>query len=158
MVCYSYLPSTQSLIQPASFVVIVTITPIYLSAPPYRFTIRQQSLTYVGPLIGSVIGGPLCGRLTDYLSFYLSKRNDGVFEPEMRLPMVTFPMLATIPGLIMFGVGIDRGYHWIVIVIGSSLVAVGLSAIPSALQPYLLDSYYAASLDVFTVGYPTTPP
>lgn len=74
----------------------------------------------------------------------------------MRLPMTSFPMLATVPGLIMFGLGIDRGYHWIVLVIGSSLVALGLSAIPSTLQPYLLDSYYAASLDVFTVRYLTT--
>ena len=138
---------------PYSFVVIVTITPIYLAQPPYLFNTRQQGLTFIGPLIGSLIGGLLCGRLTDYLSCYLCKRNQGVFEPEMRLPMTTLPMLVTVPGLIMFGVGLDNGYHWIVIVIGSSLVATGLSAIPSTLQSYLLDSYYAISLDIFTVRW-----
>ncbi|KFZ23584.1 hypothetical protein V502_01948 [Pseudogymnoascus sp. VKM F-4520 (FW-2644)] len=133
----------------ASFIVIVTITPIVLSSPPYLFTISQQGLTFIGAIIGSVLGGPICGRLVDYLAKHLAKRNGGVFNPEMRLPITVFPMVITAVGLLMFGIGIGKGMHWIVPVIGSGFAAAGLSAIPSILQPYLLDSYYATSLDVF---------
>lgn len=131
---------------------IVTITPIVLSSPPYLFTISQQGLTFIGAIIGSVLGGPICGRLVDYIAKYLAKRNGGVFNPEMRLPITVFPMVITAVGLLMFGIGIGKGMHWIVPVIGSGFAAAGLSAIPSILQPYLLDSYYATSLDVFIVG------
>lgn len=130
----------------------MTVTPIFLRLPPYSFTTSQQGLTFVGPVIGSLLGGILCGKLNDIVIRALSKRNDGIFEPEMRLPVTCVPMVATIVGLLMFGIGIENGDHWIVPVIGSTLVSAGLSAIPSTLQPYLLDSYFAASLDVFTVG------
>jgi hypothetical protein len=129
----------------------VTVTPIYFSLPPYSFTTRQQGLTFIGAVIGSILGGLIVGKLNDIMARILSKRNNGVFEAEMRLPMTTVPMLATITGLVMFGVGVQNGDHWIVPVLGSTFVAVGLSSIPSTLQPYLLDCYFSASLDVFTV-------
>jgi hypothetical protein len=145
------LSCPKTLSHTVSFIIIVTVTPIYFSLPPYSFTSRQQGLTYIGPTVGSVLGGLILGKLNDIVVRILSKRNDGVFEPEMRLPMTTVPMLATITGLIMFGVGVQNGDHWIVPVLGSTFVAVGLASVPSTLQPYLIDSYFPASLDVSTV-------
>lgn len=138
-----------------SFIIIVTATPIYLSKPPYSFTTKQQGLTFIGAAIGAALGGPVIGRLNDTAIRILSRRNNGVFEAEMRLPMTTVPMLTTTAGLILFGVGVQNGDHWIVPVLGSTFVAVGLSSVPSTLQPYLLDNYFPASLDVFTVRYTT---
>ncbi|OAL45661.1 MFS general substrate transporter [Pyrenochaeta sp. DS3sAY3a] len=122
-------------------VVLITLIPVYMGAPPYNFSVGQQGLVFLGPCIGNLIGSLLCGNLNDALARWTSRRNGGVFEPEMRLPVVLFPALLVPTGLLMFGLGVHNGVHWIVPTIGAGLNGVALTGIGSVAQPYMMDAY-----------------
>jgi hypothetical protein len=70
----------------------------------------------------------------------------------MRLPVTIFPALLVPAGLLMFGVGLEHGTHWIVPVIGVGLVGVALTGIGSVIQPYLMDSYSPVLFDCLVVS------
>ncbi|KAH8816731.1 major facilitator superfamily domain-containing protein [Xylogone sp. PMI_703] len=130
-----------------ALIIILSLIPLNLSVPPYNFTTSQIGLTYIANLIGNLIGCYTCGHLGDALAKYSARRNNGVFEPEMRLPLVVIPALAGLAGLLLYGIGIAKGVHWIVPVIGDGLVGVALTGFPSFAQPYLIDSYFPIATD-----------
>jgi MFS family permease len=139
---------------PCSVVILISLIPIYLGEAPYNFTIAQQGLVFVSPCVGNLIGAYCCGYLNDRLSRFSARHNNGVFEPEMRLPVVLIPALFAPAGCLMFGIGIANETHWIVPVIGVGLVGVTLTGIPSLAQPYLMDAYHPIALDILVVGSP----
>ncbi|KAK6373736.1 hypothetical protein LTS17_008229 [Exophiala oligosperma] len=128
-------------------VVLITTIPVYFSAPPYNFGAGQQGLVFLSSCIGNAFGSIFCGYVNDKVSQWSTRRNNGVFEPEMRLPPVIFPAVLVPVGLIMFGVGVNNGIHWIVPVIGVGLVGIALTGIGSIIQPYLMDSYTPVLFD-----------
>lgn len=137
-------------------VVLTSILPLEISAPPYNFSAGQQGLTFIAALIGNAFGSYVGGYCNDLISQRSARKNGGVFEPEMRLPVVIFPGVMVPAGLIMFGVGIHNKSHWILPVFGFGMVAIGLNAIPSVVEPYLLDSYYPVAMETIIVS--STPP
>lgn len=73
------------------------------------------SLLFIGLIVGTLFSEIFCsGRLSDWIVVKLAYRNAGVKTPEMRLWLVYPATLLAAVGLIVWGVSIDRGYHWIV--------------------------------------------
>jgi Na+-transporting NADH:ubiquinone oxidoreductase subunit NqrD len=73
------------------------------------------SLFFIGLIIGTLISEVFfSGSLSDFIVRKLAARNDGVKTPEMRIWLVYPAALLTAIGLIIWGISIDRGYHWIV--------------------------------------------
>lgn len=62
----------------------------------------------------------------------LSKENDNVREPEMRLWLAYPAAVLTAIGLIVWGISVDRGYHWMV---GQVALALCKSNSPSSDGP-----------------------
>lgn len=112
----------------------------------------MQGLTYLAFVLGNIIGAYLCGRCNDLVSRRLARRNHGVFEPEMRLPVVLVPIITTPIGLVLIGVAFEHHWHWIVPCIGFVLVATGFTGIPCISQPYLMDSYFPVAMDCLIVS------
>lgn len=79
-------------------------SPIIFSAPPYLFTASGLGNMLLGPLVGTIIGSAYAGILSDRLVVLLAKRNNGIFEPEMRLHLLLPVYFAMGGGLIIFGV------------------------------------------------------
>lgn len=131
---------------------LLSLLPIYYSAPPYGFSTTSQGLLYLGPSIGAVAGFMAGGWLNDIVSHALTRRNGGVFEPEMRLLNMLVPGIITPVGLIMFGAGVTNHLHWIVPVIGDAFVCCGLAACGAVLQPYFLDSFLPVGTDAMIVS------
>jgi hypothetical protein len=131
------------------------LQPIYL-AEIYHFKAGAQGLTSLGAFVGVNLGALFCGHLNDLLSHRLAKRNQGVFEPEMRIPVIIFPTIIVPLGLILFGVGIKNEWHWIIPVIGAGMVNFGLPALPAIMSPYIMDSYYPLAMDCLIVSSRTT--
>lgn len=52
--------------------------------------------------------------------------------------MVLIPAILCPVGLIMFGIGPDKQLHWIVPVIGSGLVGIGLTGIAAVGEAYIM--------------------
>jgi hypothetical protein len=137
----------------SSVVVLLSLLPLYISLPPYNFSSGQQGLTYLSSVVFVILGALLGGHCNDYLSRRLARRNNGVFEPEMRFPVIIFPMIVVPIGLVLFGVGIDHQWHWIVPVVGAGMVNFGLPAIPGMFSPYIMDAYYPIVMDASIVSY-----
>jgi MFS family permease len=87
----------------------------------YQFEPYQVGLCFVSAIVGSLLGLPAGGHLGDIIAEYLTKRNGGVREPEMRLPAVMVSVITSPLALVLFGVGIEHKLHWICPTIGLGL-------------------------------------
>lgn len=79
----------------------------YLFNPPYNFTAAGVGLMNIAPFIGILPAILVGGYLNDKSIVWLSRRNGGIYEPEMRL-WLALPVAITTPvGILMFGVGLS---------------------------------------------------
>jgi hypothetical protein len=70
--------------------------------PPLRFTEVETGYMYVGPFIGALLGFALVGPLADWSAKWLTKRNNGVYEPEFRIFLVIPQMITGCLGTVPF--------------------------------------------------------
>lgn len=87
----------------------------------YNFQPWQSGLCFISGLIGSVFGVFCGGQVSDLVAQFLTKRNGGIREPEMRLPALTISLVCAPLGLVLYGAGIEKQWHWMVPVIGLGL-------------------------------------
>lgn len=87
-------------------------------ADVYGFASWQSGLCFISGLIGTLLGILFGGKLSDQVADFLTRRNGGIREPEMRLPAMTIGLICTPLGLILYGVGIDNKAHWIMPTLG----------------------------------------
>ncbi|PYH46926.1 putative MFS transporter [Aspergillus saccharolyticus JOP 1030-1] len=127
-----------------------SVLSLVLPLPPYLFSPEQIGFMSVGPFIGNLIGSFYGGYLGDRSLRYFARRNKGYFEPEMRLYILHIPAIALCGGLIMFGVTLDRGMHWIYPSIGGALFGFGLGSISDACLTLVIDSHVLLTGDAFT--------
>lgn len=88
----------------------------YLYHPAiYANPISFSRLIFIGLIVGTVFSELFCsGRLSDWLLVKVAARNGTKKTPEMRLWLVYPAALLTSVGLIVWGISIDRNYHWMV--------------------------------------------
>jgi hypothetical protein len=71
--------------------------------PPYYYGSNMIGLMslpgFIGSFLGAIVSGPFC----DWFVIRLTKRNNGIFEPEMRLILCFIPTLVGPAGLWLFG-------------------------------------------------------
>ena len=87
----------------------------------YHFESWQVGLCFIAAILGSLLGIPAGGQLGDKIADWLTKRNGGIRDPEMRLPAMIPCLIATPLSLILFGVGIQHKLHWMCPTIGLAL-------------------------------------
>lgn len=107
----------------------------------YNFSPAMVGLTYLAPIIGSILATAFTGVYGDRFKLTMARRNGGIYEPEQRL-WLTVPFAILIPAsLILWGVGAAHGIHWIGPVFGMGIlggcVAIGCS-VPIT---YFIESY-----------------
>ncbi|THW54888.1 MFS general substrate transporter [Aureobasidium pullulans] len=107
----------------------------------YQFETWQSGLCWIAVIIGTAIGMPVCGKLTDVTADFFTIRNGGIREPEHRLPFSILPALFLPGGLLMYGFGLYRGYHWAVPVVGLGLISVGIVGGTTGPMAYIVDAY-----------------
>lgn len=87
----------------------------------YNFQAWQIGVALVSGAIGSFsafyFGGPFLGKVADYLT----RRNGGIREPEMRLSALTISLVTGPLSLILYGVGIGLKLHWMCALVGMFL-------------------------------------
>jgi MFS family permease len=88
------------------FAIMASVQATYMIEPPYNFDAIGIGLMNVPPFIGSFLGFFFGGYLNDRSIIWLSKRNGGVYEPEMRLWLALPQAVITPAGILMFGLGL----------------------------------------------------
>ncbi|KAH6873807.1 major facilitator superfamily domain-containing protein [Thelonectria olida] len=113
----------------------------YMTRAPYNFGSDQIGLMSLAPFTGSTLGTLICGPLSDWLILFLAKRNRGIYEPEMRLwVMAAFTPFVPL-GMILFGVGLTKGWEWPVIAIGYGMCSFGTAPAGTIALTYITDAY-----------------
>jgi hypothetical protein len=83
---------------------------------------------YIGLIVGTLISEVFCsGSLSDRIVIKLAKSNNNQKTPEMRLWLAYPAALLTAVGLIVWGLSVDRVFHWMV-----GQVAFALCKLPCA--------------------------
>ena len=77
-----------------------TAASVYQS-PPYLMNVGVSTLYNIPGLIGAAVGSYCGGALTDFIVEKLSRKNNGVFEPEYRLVALVIPFFLVPVGLLM---------------------------------------------------------
>ncbi|KAL8869865.1 MAG: hypothetical protein Q9174_003948 [Haloplaca sp. 1 TL-2023] len=126
------------------YLLFTTMTEVFESQ--YGFSSGAVGLTYLGIGIGSFMGLFIFGFASDKIVKYLSRKT-GEMKPEYRLPPM-IPGAFVVPiGLFLYGWTAERSTHWILPIIGTGFVGLGLLATFMPVSTYLVDAYtlHAAS-------------
>lgn len=90
----------------AWFAILTSVQATYLFDPPYNFSSIGVGLMNIAPFVGSVPGFLVGGYLNDKSIIWLARRNNNIYEPEMRLWLALPAAIVTPGGLLMFGLGL----------------------------------------------------
>lgn len=132
----------------------VIIAAIFIG-PPYYWGEVKAGYTYIGAFVGAICGFIIAGVLADSSVRYLTRRNNGVYEPEFRILLVV-PMLV-IGGIGLYGFGLTAGdvingkytYHVPLVFFGFEVAGMVIGAVSSSL--YIVDAYRDLTIEGFTV-------
>ncbi|KAH7080471.1 major facilitator superfamily domain-containing protein [Paraphoma chrysanthemicola] len=127
------------------FLLFTTITPVFIKT--YGWSPEITGLAYLGIGIGNFIGIAFVAKTSDATIIRLAKKNKGVYEPEMRLPLCVFFGLLIPVALFWYGWAAHAKTHWIVPIISLVPFGFGLMGIFAPLQTYMIDCFpqFAAS-------------
>lgn len=102
----------------------------------YGFSSGEAGLATLGLGLGSVIGVIICGILLKKLPQILNKESGRDPRPEHRLPPMIIGSLFMPIGLFWYGWSADVKAHWIVPILGTMFIAMGLIMIYVSAVPY----------------------
>merc|ERR1712230_150883 len=108
---------------------------------PYNFTTNQIGLIYLASVIGATIGCFLSGTLSDMLSEWLARRNNGIKEPEHRLWIGAIALVVHPAGCLLYGIGATQQIHWVGLAFGIGLMSMCLPIGSNIGITYVIDSY-----------------
>ncbi|EPE03591.1 mfs transporter [Ophiostoma piceae UAMH 11346] len=111
-----------------------------------------QGVLFLGLLVGVLIAEVFCsGHASDKLVMFLAKRNNNERQPEMRLWLGYPAAVLSAVGCILWGLSVDREWHWIVGQVAFFLYAAGLQIGNTVATTYMVDNYpdYVNELSVF---------
>jgi len=77
------------------------------SQAPYNFSAGAIGLTSLGGCITAILGSLTAGPLCDWIALKMAAWNNGIYEPEFRLPLIIPGTVFTITGLWGFGLAVD---------------------------------------------------
>ncbi|KAM5446838.1 hypothetical protein McanCB49686_007870 [Microsporum canis] len=112
----------------------------------YGFNSGEAGLVYLGLGVGFCIGQFSVGPVSDW---YIKRQRElhGSTQPEDRLPPLILGSFLVPIGLFWYGWSANAQSHWIVPIIGTTFLALGMECMFLPIQIYLIDTFtiYAAS-------------
>lgn len=116
-----------------------------LFASQYGFDSQAQGLVFLSPFLGSLVGTWLCGPLSDKIATYYTKKNDGIREPEMRLPTCIIAAVLVFFGALITSLTYTRHTHWMGPIAGYGILSAGAQMGATLSMSYSLDCHKEAS-------------
>jgi hypothetical protein len=83
----------------------------------------------------------IVGPVSDWSILFLTKRNKGIYEPEMMLWVIAAFIQFVPAGLFIFGFGLANGAAWPVLAVGYGIMSFGCAPASAVTLTYLTDSY-----------------
>jgi hypothetical protein len=127
------------------YLLFTTLTSLYEGV--YHWPVELCGLAYLGMGVGFLVGLIVVAKTSDATVVRLTKANNNIYEPEMRLASsVIFAFFIPI-SFFWYGWTADKHVHWIAPLIGLAPFAFGMMGIFLPIQTYFIDAggTYAAS-------------
>ncbi|KAF5372341.1 hypothetical protein D9615_009305 [Tricholomella constricta] len=129
---------------------------LFLTTMPAIFegTYRQKKsiagLHYIALGVGLTLASQINARYMDRIYIHFKRKNNGVGEPEFRLPSMVPGTVILPAGLLIAGWAAQEHVHWIVTDIGIAFVGAGIILLFQSIQTYVVDAFtlHAASAQV----------
>lgn len=119
---------------------------------PTLFSEVEVGYMYTGAFLGATLGFILIGPIADWSVRYLTRKNNGVFEPEFRLFLVIPQALTGIIGVYMFGwtSANTLRYGWALpdFFFGMEVMGMIIGAVAASL--YIVDAHRGIAVEAFT--------
>ncbi|KAH7006811.1 major facilitator superfamily domain-containing protein [Ilyonectria destructans] len=128
--------------------VIIGSTVAQLFYVTYGFDSQAQGLVFLSPFVGSLVGSWLCGSVSDSVANYFTRKNNGIREPEMRLPTLLIATFLTFFGTLMAGLTYYNHTHWAGPVVGFGVITAGAQMGVSLSMSYALDCHKELSVEL----------
>ncbi|RAH50651.1 MFS general substrate transporter [Aspergillus brunneoviolaceus CBS 621.78] len=132
-----------SLIYGLTYLIMTTIAPVFQDT--YAFSEGASGLAFLGLCLGFTLGALLCSLLLDR---YITRRRSSPSpsshasaSPEQRLPLLFLACVLTSGGLLLFGWSVHYRINYLVPIVGTAMVGLGLAATSITVQTYVLDSF-----------------
>jgi MFS family permease len=135
----------------AASTVMITTLSSWMAEPPYNFNSAQIGLMSLPSWIGTTLGALICGPVSDWIILNFAERNNGTYEPEMRLWVIAAFIPFVPAGLYMFGIGLNNGASWPVLAVGYAICSFGTTPASSIALTYITDSF----TNVWTLKLPS---
>ena len=122
------------------------------SVPPYSLTPTQIGYMSTGPLISGLFANLMCAIISDWSVKWLSRKNNGIYEPEFRLFLIIGLVVSAALGYYLFGYLISEGSSVVVISVIYAIITGGAQFAAVCVGAYMVDAYRALSVDIFIIG------
>jgi len=136
-----------------SWLVLISITLSQIfSAPPYNFSVSAVGATNVSSFVASVIATLMAGFIIDGVAKYMSKRNNGIFEPEFRLPVMISYLIFTATGFFAWGESLYKSDPWpIPVIVCMGIINLGVQLGTTSVVTYVSDCHREQSAEAFAI-------
>lgn len=114
---------------------------IFQNRATYNFSALGTGLVYISPFIGGVLGTAVAGKVSDIIVRFMSRRNEGIYEPEFRLVMGLPVAVSTCIGLMGFGWSAAERDKWIVPTVFFGIISFGCALGSTTAITFAVDSY-----------------
>jgi MFS family permease len=124
----------------------------WFSPPPYNYNATEVGYLWIGPAVGGLLASLVMWAISDPISKYCAKRNNGIYEPEFRL----FPMILcfffTVPGLVLYGYGLQQYWTPLITSVILAFIFFGVLVGSIASSAYVLDAFCSLSTEIFVAN------
>lgn len=114
---------------------------VFRNKERYNFSSLGTGLVYISPFVGGILGTVVAGKVSDVIVRFMSRRNNGVYEPEFRLIMAVPVAISTCIGLMGFGWSAAEKDRWIVPTVFFGIISFGCSLGSTTAITFAVDSY-----------------
>ncbi|KAH8882594.1 MFS general substrate transporter, partial [Thozetella sp. PMI_491] len=114
----------------------------------------KTGYTYTAAFVGAVVGFIIAGLLADWSARWLTKKNNGVYEPEFRIVLVIPQFIIGVMGIFGWGITVDMlkrnqvPYQVPLFFFGCEVAGMVIGAVGSSL--YIVDAYRDLAIEGFT--------
>jgi MFS family permease len=120
----------------------IILAAIFLG-PPLYWNEVNTGYAYTGAFIGAIVGFLIAGALADVSAKWMTKKNNGIYEPEFRIILVIPQLIFGCAGLFLFSVTAARlvDYPWVLPVLAFGMQVGGMVIGAVAASLYIVDAH-----------------
>lgn len=136
-----------------SWMVLISITLSQIfSGPPYNFSVSVVGACNLSSFVATLIATMIAGPSIDGLVKLMSRHNNGIFEPEFRLPIMITYLLFTATGFFAWGESLYRAEPWPVpVIVCLGLINLGVQLGTTGIVAYIADCHRTMAAEAFAV-------